>query len=112
MTRLLVTSLTFVAVTGAALVAQSTAQVDAGRKIFTEKRCSTCHQAEGRGNKMYPLHGVAARLSDADIRLWLTSPAEMEAKLKQQPKLKMSTKRQPLSDSDVEVLLAYIKTLK
>jgi mono/diheme cytochrome c family protein len=94
------------------LVAQDAAQIEAGRKVFGEKKCSQCHQAEGRGNKMYPLAGVAAKMSDADLRLWLTSPAQMEAKLKQQPKLKMSTKRQPLTENDVNVLLAYIKSLK
>ena len=94
------------------LLAQDAAQIDAGRKVFAEKKCSQCHQAEGRGNKMYPLAGVAAKMSDADLRLWLTNPAQMEAKLKQQPKLKMSTKRQPLTDNDVNVLVAYIKSLK
>jgi cytochrome c553 len=101
-----------IAGTVAFLAAQDAAQVAAGRAIFAEKKCNMCHLAEGKGNKMYSLHGVAAKMSEADIRKWLTSPAEMEAKLKSPPKLKMSSRKVDLRPNEVDALVAYVKSLK
>jgi mono/diheme cytochrome c family protein len=94
------------------LSAQDAAQIATGRALFLEKKCNLCHQAEGKGNKMYSLHGVAAKMSEADVRRWLTAPAEMEAKLETQPKLKMSSKKVALTPAQVDALVAYIKSLQ
>ena len=96
----------------AAVIAQDTKQVDAGMQLFTSKGCTKCHQVAGRGNKTNVLDGVASKVSAADMRRWLTNPAEMEAKLDHKPKIKMSSKKAPLTNSDIDALVAYLETLK
>jgi mono/diheme cytochrome c family protein len=101
---------------GAALVAAGAGQdakVAAGKKIYDSNTCKTCHLAEGKGNKQYPLDGIAAKVSDADIRHWIAAPTEMEPKLKTPPKVKMSAMwKKTLPDADLDALVAYIKSLK
>jgi mono/diheme cytochrome c family protein len=100
-------------VTLAAAGAGQDAKVAAGKKIYDTNQCKTCHLAEKAGNKQYPLDGISAKMSDADIRKWMTATAEMEAKLKEAPKVKMSAMwKKKLGDEDLEALVAYIKSLK
>ena len=89
--------------------------VAAGQKVYETQKCSTCHQIKGQGGKLSTaLDGVGTRTSEADIRKWLTTPAEMEAKLKTKPKMPMSTflKSHKLSVEDVNGLVAYMLSLK
>jgi hypothetical protein len=52
-------------------------------------------------------------MSADDMGKWLTAPADMEAKLDQQPKVRMSSrKKMHLTDADVSALVAYLMTLK
>jgi cytochrome c553 len=101
---------------GAELTAQGTpAQVDAGKKAYDAKKCSQCHTVGGKGGtltKLYPLDGVATKLSAADLKAWVVDPAAMEAKSDKKPKLKMSSKKAVLTDADVTGLVAYMLTLK
>ena len=96
----------------AGLAAQDSPEVIAGRAVFAQKKCVMCHMAEGKGNKKYTLHGVAAKMSEADIRKWLIAPADMEKKLKAPPKPSMSSKMTALKAAEVDALVAYIKALK
>ncbi len=67
----------------------------------------------GKGYKDGKLDGVASKVSAEDMRQWLTAPAEMEAKLDQKPKVKMSSRRtMKLTDAEVAALVAYLRTLK
>jgi mono/diheme cytochrome c family protein len=105
-------------VTGSmALVAQApdAAKVAAGQKAYDTQKCNTCHQIKGQGGKLSTaLDGVGGKLTEADIHKWLTSPAEMEAKLPKKPAMPMSTflKSHKLTDADVEALTAYMLSLK
>jgi len=97
------------------LLAQDAAKVAAGKKTFEAQKCSTCHQVAGQGGKMASsLDGVGKKLTEADIKKWLTAPAEMEAKLKEKPKAPMSgfLKTHKLTDADVDGLVAYMLSLK
>lgn len=105
-------SLIIVLVGPAYAAGQSAEQVAAGKAVFDAQKCSMCHQVAGKGNKMYPLDGVATKLSEADLRKWITAPAEMEAKLESPPKLKMSARKFNLKPADIDALVAYLKTLK
>jgi mono/diheme cytochrome c family protein len=100
---------------GVALAAQGTPQqVEAGRKLYNAKKCAQCHTIEGKGGtvtKLYPLDGVGAKLSAADMKRWLTHPEEMEAKLDKPPKLKMSSKKVPLTPEEADALTAYMLVL-
>jgi mono/diheme cytochrome c family protein len=106
------------AVTAAAAHAQGAApaldpaKVAAGKAQFEETQCSKCHGPEGRGDKDGKMSLVtgAAKLSAADIRKWITSPAEMTAKLPKKPKEAM--KKFDLTDAQVDNLVAYVQSLK
>jgi cytochrome c551/c552 len=95
----------------AALAAQSP-KADEGKQLFSAKGCTKCHQIAGKGNKANKLDGVASKLDEADMRKWLTSPAEMEKKLDHKPKITMSSKKVSLKDSEVDALIAYLQMLK
>jgi mono/diheme cytochrome c family protein len=96
----------------AAVAAQDPTQVDAGKQLFSAKQCTKCHQVAGQGNKANKLDGVASKLTEAEMRKWLTAPAEMEAKLDHKPKIKMSSKKLVLKQADVDALVAYLQILK
>ena len=98
-----------------ALVGAQAAKVEAGKALFTSTKCSTCHKVGDTGGKLASdLSTVGAKLSDGDIRKWLTKTAEMEAKLETKPKAPMSgfMKTHKLSDADVDALAAYLGSLK
>ena len=95
-----------------ALTAQTPKQVEQGLALYKKHNCALCHMIEGKGNKKYPLDGIASKMKVDQMRLWLTKPAEMEAKLAPPPTLKMSSKKFNLSAADVDALLAYLQTLK
>src|SRR6266487_2566532 len=65
------------------------AQVALGKKTFEDTKCSKCHGAEGKNSndpKLSLVEGPITKLSAADIRKWIVSPAEMTAKLPRKPK--------------------------
>jgi len=97
------------------LLAQDNAKVAAGKAAFAAQKCSVCHQVGGQGGKMAAsLDGVGKKLAEADIRKWLTSTAEMEAKLPAKPKASMAAamKSKKLTDTDIDGLVAYLMSLK
>jgi mono/diheme cytochrome c family protein len=88
-------------------------QVAAGKKLYDTLKCATCHMAEAKGNKKLPLDGISKKMPAAQIRSWIASPAEMEAKLDKKPAVKMSSMmKTKLSDPDVDALVAYVQSLK
>jgi mono/diheme cytochrome c family protein len=97
---------------GASALAQDAKKIDAGKKVYEAQKCATCHMVAGKGNKMAPLDGVGAKLSAADIKKWITNPAEMEAALPKKPAIKMSSKKFDLKDPDLDALVAYVQSLK
>ena len=106
-----------VAVSGAVLTAQAPdpAKVTAGQKVYETAQCNTCHQIKGAGGKFSTaLDTVGSKLSEADIRTWLTTPAAMEAKLPKKPAMPMSVylKSHKLAAADIDALTAYMLSLK
>jgi mono/diheme cytochrome c family protein len=109
--------LTAVVVSGTVLTAQAPdpGKVAAGQKLYDTEKCGTCHQVKGVGGKLSTaLDGVGGKVSEADIRKWLTTPAAMEAKLPKKPTMPMSVylKTHKLADADVDALTAYMLSLK
>lgn len=91
------------------------AAVAAGRAVYADRKCATCHMIAGKGNSRFPLDGVAARLSVDDLRRWLTDTAEMEGALPKQPAVRMSEwmdDNRRINVRDREALVAYLSTLK
>ena len=62
--------------------AQDAAAVKKGQEVYNAQKCSICHAIAGKGGKANPLDGVAAKLSAAEIREWITHPTEAAAKAK------------------------------
>ena len=111
MKRWFVLAAGIVVTSGVAVWGQDAQRVAHGRKLYDELKCGTCHMVEGKGAKMAsPLDGVGDKLSAADLKMWLTDPAAMTAKLKTKPKVAMKKVERP--DADLDALVAYMQTLK
>jgi mono/diheme cytochrome c family protein len=110
--KLVITVAVAVFALGVSASAQDAKKIEAGKKVYEAQKCATCHMIAGKGNKLYPLDGVGTKLSAADIKKWITSPAEMEAKLPKPPTLKMSSRKYNLKDADLDALVAYLESLK
>ena len=90
------------------------AKVAAGKKAYEANKCSTCHKIAGVG-KMSALDGVGSKLSAAEIKQWLVSPAEMEAKLKEPPKgtesMANALRTKKIEPGEIDAITAYLQTL-
>lgn len=107
-----------VALGGAALGAEQAPDAklaDQGKKLYATYKCDKCHMIAGRGSKKGPLDGVGAKLSAADIKKWLTDPAEMEKTLEKPPKgtdsMANALKTKGIEPAEVDALVAYMRTL-
>jgi mono/diheme cytochrome c family protein len=92
--------------------APDAAKVALGKKTFEDTKCTKCHGDDGKGDKDGKLSLVTgtAKLTAADIRKWITSPAEMTAKLPRKPKEAM--KKFDLTDAQVDALVAFVQSVK
>ena len=83
----------------------------AGQKVFETNKCSLCHSVAGKGNAKGPLEGVAKKYSAAELKQWITQPAEMSKKhnATRKPPMKSFASLPP---GDVDALVAYLQTLK
>jgi mono/diheme cytochrome c family protein len=93
-----------------AAAAAQDAKVTKGQAVYTAQKCNLCHSIEGKGNAKGPLDGVGSKLSNDEIRSWITDAKTMAAKTKSErkPAMKVYT----LPKEDVEALAAYLSTLK
>ena len=107
--RMFVVLVSLAVASGVTIAAQDAKQVEAGKKLYETYNCKKCHKI-GDVGKLSVLDGVATKLTAEDIRKWLVSPDEMTAKLKKKPKVKM--KKQDYKPGEVEVMMAYLLTLK
>ena len=104
------TALAFALSLGLAATASAQNKVAQGETLYTAQKCSLCHSIADKGNKKGPLEGVGKKLSEADIRAWLTDAKAMTAKTKATRKPEM--KAYALPKDDVDALVAYLQTLK
>jgi len=91
---------------------QDAAKIKKGEGVYTAQKCSTCHQIAGKGNKANPLDGVGKKLSEADIKQWITHPKEAAEKAKSTKKPPMPAKYASLPAADLDALVAYMASLK
>ena len=94
----------------AAAAAAQDAKVAKGEKLFVDQKCNLCHSVGEKGNKKGPLDTAVAKLSDGDVRAWLTDAKAMTAKTK--PERKPEMKQYTLPKDDVDALVAYVMSLK
>jgi mono/diheme cytochrome c family protein len=99
------------AVLGAPAYAQD-AKAQKGMQVFTAQKCTACHSIAGKGSKKGPLDDVGTKLSAAEIKEWITDPVAMTAKANPKPTRKPPMKKKPLSNDDVDALVALLSSLK
>src|SRR6188474_3634701 len=108
-TRILLTiAIVFVALMATSRPAAAQGDPKKGEQVYTAQKCSICHAIAGKGGKANPLDGVAAKLSAADIRQWITHPTEAAAKAKSTKKPPMPNKYGSLPAADLDALVAYM----
>ena len=93
-----------------AAAGQDAAKIEAGKKVYDANKCMACHAIDGKGMKKYPLDGIGSKLTADDIRKWIVTPAEMEAKQAVKQPLKMKAFK--LAPADLDALVAYLGSLK
>ncbi len=96
--------------TAAGAVAQTAAQIEHGKKVYTAQKCQTCHSVAGVGNKRGALDEVGSKLSKDEIRQWIVTAPEMTAKSKSTRKPVM--KSYTLPKEDLDALVEYMASLK
>jgi mono/diheme cytochrome c family protein len=108
MLRVVSAALGFLLVLPAVVAAQDAA---AGQNVYQAQKCSLCHSVAGKGNAKGPLEGTAKKYSAAELKLWITQPAEMAKKhnATRKPPMKSFASLPP---ADVDALVAYLLTLK
>jgi len=101
-----------VTATGVQVPQTADALVTAGRKVYDQQKCATCHQIAKRGNSRFPLDGVGSKLTPEQLRRWMTDTAEMEAALPRLPAIRMSEMKFRLNARELDALVAYLASLK
>ena len=76
-----------------------------GEKVYADQKCSVCHSIAGKGNTKGALDEVGSRLSEADIRAWITDAKGMTAKTGAPRKPVM--KQYSLPKDDVDALVRH-----
>lgn len=75
-----------------------------GQQLVSHYDCRRCHRINGEGALKAPsLDDATARLDDVSIRLWLRDPRAIKGNTAM-PNFR-------LSDSEIEAIVAYLKTL-
>jgi mono/diheme cytochrome c family protein len=90
--------------------AQADTKADQGGALFVSKKCTLCHSVAGKGNPKGPLDSAATTRKPDEIRLWILDPEAMREKTKATRTPAM--KKTPLSDDQVDALVAYLGSLK
>jgi mono/diheme cytochrome c family protein len=108
-------ALAVLGVPAALALAQEPDPSAAGRKVYEDRKCATCHMVAGEGNIRFKLDGVGGRLAEDDLRRWLTDADAMERALPTRPAVRMSEwleGNRRINDADVDALVAYLASLK
>ena len=92
-------------------IASAAGDAAKGEQLYASQKCSMCHSVAGKGNKKYPLDGMGAKLSAADIKEWLVNPDAMHAKKGDKPLMKMKSFK-TLPPEDLDALVTYVGSLK
>ena len=102
-------SLVILSVASGAFAAAQDAKAQ-GAKVFADQKCALCHSIDGKGNPKGPMEEALSKLSDDEIRAWITDAKGMTEKTKaiRKPPMKQFT----LPKKDVDALVAYLSAIK
>lgn len=85
--------------------AQEASQIEAGKKVFSEMKCTMCHKVEGVGGKIGPdLSHVGSKKDAKWLKGFLKDPKSVIPDAKQPPFKG--------TDEQLDVLVAYLMSLK
>ncbi len=84
--------------------AEVATRIARGKVVYTEQKCSLCHQIAGVGNKRSVLDGVGDRLKAPDVRQWIVAPRKMKPTVRKPDYSK-------LRPADLDALVAYLMSL-
>lgn len=104
-------ALMFGVVLGFAPLASAQTPVEKGKAVFDAQHCSLCHSVAGKGNAKGPLDGMGSKLTAAEIKQWLSAPAEMAKKANADRKPAMKSFA-TLPAADLDAVVAYVSSLK
>jgi len=79
--------------------------IQAGQEVYAERACARCHSIAGRGSNRSSLDGVGARLSEAEIRAWLTPSTEATG-------FRARHANVDLTPAQRDALVAYLRSLR
>ena len=110
MPKLVIAALGLAVLLLADVPAQAQSAAEKGQQVFAAQRCTMCHAVGGQGNAKGPLDGVGKKYSAAELKAWLTTPADMAAKhnATRKPAMRDFSKLPP---ADLDNLIAYLQTL-
>jgi mono/diheme cytochrome c family protein len=94
-----------------AVAAPDAPLVEKGQALFTQNHCTLCHSIAGKGNPKGSLDAVGDKDAAADLKKWLTEPAEMAKKANAARKPPMPSFAK-LPAADLDALVAYLGSLK
>lgn len=86
-------------------------QADKGEAVYAAQKCSICHSLDGKGQAKGPLDGIGTKLTAAEIREWIVSPAEMTKKHNATRKPVMRAYPN-LPKEDLDALVSYLASKK
>lgn len=90
----------------AATVAQApSSKIKAGQSVYVDQACARCHSIAGSGSPRSPLDGVGARLSEAEIRAWITPKKNVTGFQARHANI-------PITPAQREVLVMYLQSLR
>ena len=107
MRQVMLPAITMILFAATAAAAQDAAK---GAEVYAAQKCSVCHAVGGKGNAKGALDDVGSKLSEADIRAWITDAQGMTTKTAATRKPAM--KQYTLPKEDVDALVAYLAALK
>ncbi len=110
--------LVVVALIGSPLAARTAAAqaapapaADKGAAVFAAQKCSLCHSLDGKGNAKGVLDGIGTKLTAAEIRQWIVTPAEMAVKANATRKPAMKA-FPTMPKDDLDALVAFLSSKK
>ncbi len=92
---------------GAMAFSAPQANAKKGEEVYAKQNCKLCHSIAKVGNQKNPLDGVGAKLTEDQLKKWVRTPKEMNAKT-----LMTAYPAGKISDADLADLVAYMLTLK
>ena len=99
------------AMLAAPVLAQDSAAIAHGDKVFAAQKCGMCHSVAGKGNKKGPLDEAGTKLTADETRQWLVHASDMTTKTKATRKPVMKD-YSTLPEEDIKGLVAYLQSLK